>query len=453
MTVITNSRTEEVVERYKVALTALEEATSLNKGIVETDWERQRRQRQQRKKPLTKVRKARGLPSKRDKSAYHIPHSNILDVLKARDAVQEILEDKTQDSSGKLINIVKLDQRLKKQAKSIVRAVNLDDWRASFNPPDHAWWWFLEQRFGLWSSLLSILCLVLSLSFIGDIAPRFLTGGPELWGNIVVILQGIFVLITGRSVFSHTAGRKLANVFPRKFWDKWGTRLALLSLAFSVLLYQSLPQIAVYYRDLGLSDYEAGRLASAQSNYKRALALNPNDSRAHFYLGSLYEEFQDFNGAGTEYQTAIRSNLAEAFNNMARLYILEENYATAIVLLRRLKAMITPEDDMMLHYNLHKNLGWVYLKRRSLAEAEAELLTAIEDIAKPAKLSPERQASAHCLLAQVLDEKGDIDQANLEWQYCLRYASGLLPDEAAWLKIAQERLTSQEFPQVQGGKF
>ena len=213
-----------------------------------------------------------------------------------------------------------------------------------------------------------------------------------------------------------------------------------MSLAFSVLLYQSLPQIAGYYRDRGLSNYKAGRLASAQSNYERALALNPNDGRTHFYLGSLYEDLQDFNGAHIEYQTAMRSNLAEAFNNMARLYILDENYATATVLLRRLKALITPEDDMTLRYNLHKNLGWVYLKRRSMAEAEAELLTAIEDLAEPAQVSPERQASAHCLLAQVLDGKGDTDQASLKWEYCLRYASGLLPEETVWLKIAQERL-------------
>ncbi len=439
---MTNSRIEEALERYEFALTALEQATSSKNGIVKKDGERKRKQS---KKLLPKVRKPIELRFTTSKNAYHILHLKILDVLIARDAVQEVLEDKAQDSSEKLINIIKLDQRLKKQAKSIVKAVNLDDWRASVNPPSYAWWWFIEERFGLWAILLSILCLFLSLSFIGDIAPRFLTGGPEFWGNIVVILQGIFVMVAGGSVFSNSAGRKLAHVFPRKFWHKWGTWLSLLSLAFSVLLYQSLPQIAIYYRDLGLTNYKAGRLVNAQFNYERALALNPNDGVTHFYLGVLYENLQDLNGARIEYQTAMRSNFAAAFNNMARLYILDEDYARATVLLRRLKTLITPEDNMTLRYNLHRNLGWIYLKQKNLPQAEAELLTAIEDLAKPARLIPERQASAYCLLAQVLDAKGDTDQASQKWEYCLRYTRGLLPEEAAWLKIGQERSHPKNF--------
>lgn len=441
---MTNSRIDELVKKYEVALSVLEEATSSKEGIVKRNGERQRKNKQW-KKLLSKVKKPIGLQFKISTHAYDILPLKILDVLIARDAVQEVLEDKTQDSSEKLINIIKLDQRLKKQAKSIVRAVNLDDWRASVNPPSYAWWWFIEERFGLWSILLSILCLFLSLSFIGDIAPRFLTGGPEFWGNIVVILQGIFVMVAGGSVFSNSAGRKLAHVFPRKFWHKWGTWLSLLSLAFSVLLYQSLPQIAVYYRERGLISYKAGRLVNAQSNYERALALNPNDGITHFYVGVLYEDLQDLNAARIEYQTAMRSNFAGAFNNMARLYILDEDYARATVLLRRLKALIKPQDNMRLRYNLHRNLGWIYLKQKNLAEAEAELLTAIEDIAKPARLIPERQASAYCLLGQVLDAKGDTDQASQKWEYCLRYTRGLLPEEAAWLKIGQERFHPKNF--------
>ncbi len=440
---MTNSRIGEVLERYEVALTALEEATLANDGMVETDGERQRRQRKQWKKLLPKVRKIIGFPPKRDTLAYHIPPSNILDVLKARDAVQEVLEDKTQDSSEKLINIIRLDRRLKKQAKSIFRAVNLDDWRASFNPSPQSWWWFLDQKFGLWSSLLSIMCLVLSLSLIGDIAPRFLSGGSEFWGNFVVILQGILVLITGSSIFSKTAGRKLTNVFSSGLWNKWGTHLALLSLALLLLLHQSLPQIAVSYRERGLSNYEAGHLAKAQSNYQRALALNPNDEKIHLYLGSLYDSLQDFERARTEYQIAMRTDSAAAFNNMARLYLLDENNATAASLLMQSKAQITSEDDMTLRYSLHKNLGWVNLKQKRLAEAENELLTAIEDIAEPAQLSEQRQVSAYCLLAQVLDAKGDTEQARLKWEYCFRHASPLIPEEAAWLEIAQERLTSE----------
>ena len=151
-----NSRIEEVVERYKEALTALKKATSPKDGMLGTHKETKKEKNRQWKKLVTQVRKAIGLPAKRGTDAYHILRSSIISVLTARDAVQEVLEDKTQDSSGKLLYIVRLDRCLKKQAKSIVRAVNLDDLRASFNPPAQAWWWFFDQNFGLWSSLLSV---------------------------------------------------------------------------------------------------------------------------------------------------------------------------------------------------------------------------------------------------------------------------------------------------------
>ena len=433
---MTNSRIEEVLRYYEEALSALEEAID---GMVEMDGERQRKQR---KKLLTKVRKTIGLPPKRDSYAYHILRSRIINVLTARDAVQEVLEDKTQDVSEKLLYIVKQDRRLKKQAESIIKAVNLKDLRASFNPPAHAWWWFIEQRFGL-SSLLSIVFLVLSLSLIGDIAPRFLTGGPRLWENMVVILQGILVLITGSSIFSKTAGRKLANLFS----DPGGKSLALalFLLAFSLILYQSLPQIAVCYRERGLSDFKNNRFDSAQSNYKLALALNPDDEKTHLYLGSMYDHLQDYQSARTEYRIAMMSRSATAFNNMARLDILKESYATAFSFLMESQALITAQDDMTLHYNFHKNLGWFYLKQKRLADAENELLLAIEgeDSDKPEELRSEDRGAAYCLLAQVLDAKGDTDQAIPKWENCLRYANPLLPEEAAWLEVAHERIDSQ----------
>src|SRR5687768_2464265 len=68
----------------------------------------------------------------------------ILNVLTARDAVQGVLTDKTQDPIESLITVVELDSRLKKQAGSITQVVKLADWRASLNPAAAAWWWFFE---------------------------------------------------------------------------------------------------------------------------------------------------------------------------------------------------------------------------------------------------------------------------------------------------------------------
>ncbi len=457
-----NSRIKDVLTHYQEALTNLEEATD---RVVKMDREKQKKQRT---KLLTKVKNAIRLALKRGKPAPPIHRSIILDVLIARDTVQKVLEDKTQDLSGKiddlvdLVDLVDLDNRLKKQSKWIA-CVNLPDCRASFNPPTQSWWWFIEPRFAQWMNLLSIVCLVLSLSLIGDIVPRFLTGSPRLWENIVVILQGILVLIAGGSVFSKTAGRKLTNLFPRWFGDN---SLALLSfsLAFSLLLYQSLPQIAVYYRDRGLSNYQAGRLVSAQSNYERAIAFNPNDGAAHFYLGSLYEEFHNFKGAKTEYQIAIGSGSAAAYNNLARMHILDKNYDAAAYLMRRLESnpSIKLSDNQVVHYALHKNLGWVRLEQGLqtqdkdsvkifLAEAKANLETAI-DLAREQQLSPNQQASAHCLLAKVLEAKAEDSKQELEkWEYCLDHNPVNTPEEDAWKVEAQKRLSLEKIPILPGG--
>lgn len=402
----------------------------------------------------------------------------VLDVIVARDALQKQLEE-IETPAESLVKVSELDRDLRKQFEALPRKVcqkelrqiltQLDDLRDICEPPKKAWWWFTKipvrwwDRFDLAWDTLAILWLAATFSLLTDISSRFLSGGvgPGLFGSFAVIFQSILALSgggaltkTGQTLIEGTLKRWK---IPRHLWQEAKFVAASLLLLIFLGFRLSLPGIAVLYRDRGFQDYNAGRLASAESNYKRALKLNSNDGKTHLYLGSLYETLQDFQRARTEYQIAMRSGSVAAFNNIARLYILDKNYATAASLLRRSKALITyedvtSEDGMKLRYSLHKNLGWVHWEQGSLAEAEAELLTAIEDVAEPAKLAPEHQASAHCLLAHVLDAKGHTDHAILKWEYCLSHTHGLVSEEAVWLKTAQKRLTSQEFPQVQGGE-
>ena len=438
-----NPRLEVVLERYENALRTLKEAIEKSAEIT----------------------------------VNQLPVQLVLDVLVARDALQRQLET-AETPAESLVKVSELDRGLREQFEALPRKVcqeelrkiltQLEDLRDVCEPPKKAWWWFLEipvcwwDRFDLAWDTLAVLWLAATFSLLTDISSRFLIGGggPGLFGSFAVIFQSILALSgggaltkTGQTVFKSTLKRWRV---PRHLWQEAKFVAASLLLLIFVGFRLSLPGIAVVYRNAGVQDYKAGRLASAESNYKRALKLNPDDGKTHLYLGSLYETLQDFKSAHTEYQIAMRSGSVAAFNNIARLYILDENYAAAASLLKWSKALITSEDvtsedGKKLLYSLHKNLGWVHWEQGRLAEAEAELLTAIEDLAEPAQLSPERQASAHCLLAQVLDAKGEPDQASLKWEYCLRHARGLLPEEAAWLNRAQERLKSQKFPQVEGG--
>jgi tetratricopeptide (TPR) repeat protein len=170
-------------------------------------------------------------------------------------------------------------------------------------------------------------------------------------------------------------------------------------------------------------------LTSAQSDYVRAIKLNPDYVEAHYNLGVLYEDLQQMDRAQTEYLAAVQGGLAAAHNNLARLNILDENYSAAIPLLKKGLLLTT---DNQIRYDLYKNLGWARLEQARHDEAIADLQSAID-------LSP-KGAPAHCLLAQALEGRDDQTGAQEEWKMCQTYADPLKPDEDKWIGMARERL-------------
>lgn len=183
------------------------------------------------------------------------------------------------------------------------------------------------------------------------------------------------------------------------------------------------------YNDRGLENYLAERLPQAVSDFTKALELDPNFAETHYNLGSLYEDLRDFDRARSEYRLAMLGGLTAAYNNLARLYILEKDYAAAVdLLLKGLKlAQLDAEKSA-----LQKNLGWARLGQGRYAEAKAELLTAID--------LDRKQASAYGLLAQALEGLGEKVEALVAWENCLRYASSYRPDEDTWIDLARQRL-------------
>jgi len=183
------------------------------------------------------------------------------------------------------------------------------------------------------------------------------------------------------------------------------------------------------YNNRGLENYLAERLPQAISDFSKALELDPDFAETHYNLGSLYEDLRDFDRARSEYRLAMLGGLTAAYNNLARLYILEKDYAAAVgLLLKGLKlAQLDGEKSA-----LQKNLGWARLGQGRYAEAKAELLTAID--------LDRKQASAYGLLAQALEGLGEKVEALVAWENCLRYASSYRPDEDTWIDLARQRL-------------
>ncbi|OYD88097.1 hypothetical protein CDG77_25685 [Nostoc sp. 'Peltigera membranacea cyanobiont' 213] len=378
----------------------------------------------------------------------------VMDVLIARDEVYAARTAKTQTDKQSLMMVISLDERLKKQGELITKLVKLADWRAIVHPPAEAWWWFLEPPTNRWDkfdwlwSAGSVTLLTASLSLVVDISSRFLTGVPDTLGAFTITTQSVLTLLAAGGALTKTGQESIERLLsslniPKHFQNevKFGFALLLFLCLFSFRF--SLPKIATFYYNQGEQDYKANRLASAQSNYSRAIKLNPDDLKTHHRLGQLYERLQDFDRARTEYQIAVQGDFGKGYNNLARLYILDKKYPAAIALLKEAQLRTKDNQDKELQYGLLKNLGWARLEQKRYVDAENNLQEAIN-------LTRDR-APAYCLIAQIRERQNDKKKAVLEWEKCLAYAIEYNPDEDGWISMAQQCLKVKQCLEIKKG--
>ena len=371
-----------------------------------------------------------------------------LRVLLARDELARVLAVERSLAFEALAALTKLDGRLRADALRIERAIGsktLADWRQTVNPPAGAWWWSLDQiardaaprPSAVWAVLAGFF-LTIAISFIADISRRFLTGGPDFVGVFSTISQAALALLAGTAFIQIGHGwieQSLSGIgIDRSKHHLWKAGLALVVLMAILALRLSLPAIARLYNDRGVRFQSAGQTTSAIDSYQRAINLNADVAQAHYNLATAYEDILDFDAALTEYQTAIRADpdLYAAQVNLARLYNLRrKDYASALRLLNTALALQPSASDTQ--YSLYKNRGWAYfgLKLYGLAE---------EDLRKALALRPDG-AAAYCLLAQVLEARGQAEAALTSWDGCLAYDAPGEGTEADWHAMAQERLS------------
>lgn len=387
-----------------------------------------------------------------------VTEAQVLAVLLARDRLQTAIANLTTaphapTESERLSQINRLDQDLKHHATRIVPYTQSADWRASFNPNPNAWWWFLAAPKSPWSDRLdwlwsaaTVTGLTLSLSLIGDIAPRFLSGAPDTLGAFTVSAQSLLTLLAAGGALTKTGQEALKRGLkqrhcPEKYWPVLGfTGSAVLALGLFTFR-QSLPQIATtFYTQPGINSYRDGDWSTAEERFNRALKLNAEDTQAHFQLGNLYEDLQLPDQARPQYQLAIQGGEPAAINNLARLNIRKKDYSAAVSLL--LKALETDQKqpfDLKTKHAVLKNLGWARLKQGNYPDAEARLGEAI-DLEAQGKFNRDEIADTHCLLAQVLDAQKEPKAALATWKICNQNANITIPEQDEWVAIAQKRL-------------
>jgi TPR repeat protein len=455
-----------------------------------------------------------------DASASDLTAAQALQVLLCRDAVEAALNMKEAIANDSYIKLVELDKRLKAKTDLIQNKLNLADCSASFNRRPEAWWWFLKppdrvhpwDRYDwLWNGI-SIALLTASLSLVTDISSRFLSGGPDTLGAFAVTTQSVLTLVAASGALTKNGQNTIENILsslniPRHFQQEAKLGLSITLLLGLISFRSSLPKVAEGYVEQGIQDWQRGQFTQALQEYNRALELDQTNVRVHHYLGRLYEDMQEFDRARSEYRIAAQGGYEEAYNNLARLYVLNKKPEVAASLL--LQRLDKPKNNVDLagtlldanlkdaasieaflqdksitdlqaileqgihKYYLLKNLGWARVVQKRYPEAQANLQEALDLInafnilqaeatseaasSNTAKIlrSPEIKqvlekttatrngAAAHCLKAQADENLGANEEAMSHWEDCFLNAVRWDSDEDTWLHIARQRLAAQ----------
>ncbi|MBE7386158.1 MAG: tetratricopeptide repeat protein [Leptolyngbya sp. SIO1E4] len=418
----------------------------------------------------------------------------VLAVLQARDQVEAARQSPAGTTMPELfLHLITLDDRLLEQARNIHNTVDLEAWQKSLQPPESAWWWFLEKpihvrdRYDwLWSAL-TVTSLTASASLVVDIGGRFLTAGaPGLWGSFALIGQSVLTLATAGGVLTDGGRRFIENALDstglgRHWWQETKLGLSLMLLAGLVGFHNTLPVIAERIVENGQTLEEQGNLQEAETAYKRAISLDQENSEANYRLGELYADLGRTESAQDQLLLATRGDFLPAYNRLAALYLENENPDAVIELLTPALDQIedTPETQA-LRAELWSNLGWARLQQGRYAEAEQNLRKSIaietptvrpespesndapsidpsaessilespeSDAQRSTASSAESRLAAsnpdaqpHCLLFQTAEASGDRATAELAARSCVAFANPLNSQQDQWAYEARAYL-------------
>ncbi|NEO43599.1 MAG: tetratricopeptide repeat protein [Moorea sp. SIO4A3] len=382
-----------------------------------------------------------------DSPKKSISKEKALEILSARDALKKVLKTQEPIAADILSQVMALDSKLKENPGRILKVLNLADYRESLPAPPQDWWWHLDRKQVNWLIRgLTVITWTGSLGLLANIASRFLSGGVGVLGAAAVVFPSLLTLLKAKSELTEAGREGLEKLIgklgiPQYHQEgvKFGSLVGLGGLLLGFWL--ALPLISEAYNDQGQENYLQGELGTAEENYLRAIALNPDNVNAHYNLGNLYEDLQQFDKARTEYLLAVKGDVPEAYNNLARLFIKKKEYPQAVALLNQGILQLAQDSFTDVNYNLFKNLGWARFQQGRDTEAE-QALKAATGIASNPEVAQylSNRGSAHCLLAQVLQRQkkpGAIQQ----WQQCCQLASTLNPDEDTWLHLAHKNLS------------
>jgi len=275
-----------------------------------------------------------------DNPKIKLSAQQVLEILAARDELQRALKDEQSIPPDLLSQIYDLDAKLKGKADKINRAIALADYRESLPEQPQDWWWQLDSKnANLLLKGLAVLTWTGSLGLLANIASRFLSGGVGVVGAAAIFFPSFLTMLQARSELTEAGQQRFENTLvqlgvPHQYRESIKFLTLLMLFGFLLGFWFLIPTISEIYNQQGLRSAKNGNLGTAQENYQRAIALDPDNVSAHYNLGNLYEDLQEFDKAKTEYLIAVQGNVPEAYNNLGRLFIQQKKYPEAVSLIQ-----------------------------------------------------------------------------------------------------------------------
>jgi len=275
-----------------------------------------------------------------DNPKIKLSAQQVLEILVARDELQRVLTNEPSIPPNLLSQIHDLDAKLKGKADKINRVIALADYRESLPEPPQDWWWQLDSKnANLLLKGLAVLTWTGSLGLLANISSRFLSGGVGVVGAAAIFFPSFLTMLQARSELTEAGQQRFENTLvqlgvPHQYREPIKFLTLLMLFGFLLGFWFLIPTISEIYNQQGLRSAKNGNLGTAQENYQRAIALDPDNVSAHYNLGNLYEDLQEFDKAKTEYLIAVQGNVPEAYNNLGRLFIQQKKYPEAVSLIQ-----------------------------------------------------------------------------------------------------------------------
>ena len=130
--------------------------------------------------------------------------------------------------------------------------------------------------------------------------------------------------------------------------------------------------IADAYCNLGIIESQKGNTAKAFDCFTTSLKHDPRHAEAHYNLGNLYFEVNDFQLARIHYELAceVEPSFANAFFNFALVQSINNDFVAALTALARYQELVSPDEAR----NAEELLQTL---KKSLAASKTERLTSI----------------------------------------------------------------------------